>query len=504
MTLPSNRYRLFFVLVTALMMCSLVAQALPVGSSASGNSPSLARSSKYVSKQVYSLKNKPLFSPQQSLWSGPQPRLAPVAIRGVTKSFKPKREWGSIRPQLVSTKQRLGKVTGRFTTDADGNIEIEGVRACNGDGDCGTTEACVNTPNIIGPAKRCMVRCGSTFCSTSDQCVDGSCKDCTLSSEGSSGCGPEETCMFLGLGGHACVPVCGTTVCPGPNYGCVGGQCQESCGGTLCKAHEECYQGRECVETCNGDPCLPGESCVDTRLGKRCELLCAGKFCGDGNCEGRGQGNEECMCGGDKVCAADEGCLETGINVYTCEKKCGLIPCIKNKEECVSNHCLSKDGEVCGNSGNMPCKSPYCVHSTCRSSPTYCGDDECDPGETCAVEDVKCQAALNAVGKCAGGCKLECKKGFKDCKGVCADLSKDINNCKTCGNKCAAGQTCGDKGCVSSQPPVATKKQLGAQCDPLKPNECASGKCQAPPRSTGSNKVGGYRLLAYQPPRCVA
>ncbi|MEM5854612.1 MAG: PGF-pre-PGF domain-containing protein [Candidatus Aenigmatarchaeota archaeon] len=44
------------------------------------------------------------------------------------------------------------------------------------------------------------------------------------------------------------------------------------------------------------------------------------------------------------------------------------------------------DGSSCA--ANYECTGGYCVHGTCRSSSTYCGDTYCDSGETCS----NCQA----------------------------------------------------------------------------------------------------------------
>jgi hypothetical protein len=62
-----------------------------------------------------------------------------------------------------------------------------------------------------------------------------------------------------------------------------------------------------------------------------------------------------------------------------------------------------------------------------------CGNT-CQQGETCAV----------------GNCKprINCKPDQTNCSGRCLDLSQDKFNCGTCGNACASGQKCSKGACT--------------------------------------------------------
>jgi len=65
---------------------------------------------------------------------------------------------------------------------------------------------------------------------------------------------------------------------------------------------------------------------------------------------------------------------------------------------------LLPDGSSC--SSDEDCESGYCVHSVCRSSDPYCGDDECDSGEDCSScsEDCgSCPSGDNSGGSSSGG-----------------------------------------------------------------------------------------------------
>jgi len=54
---------------------------------------------------------------------------------------------------------------------------------------------------------------------------------------------------------------------------------------------------------------------------------------------------------------------------------------------------LLDNGESC--SDDNECQSDYCVHGTCRSSSTYCGDDYCDSGESCSSCSSDCGSCDN-------------------------------------------------------------------------------------------------------------
>lgn len=132
-------------------------------------------------------------------------------------------------------------------------------------------------------------------------------------------------------------------------------------------------------------------------------------------------------------------------------------PCNDNTKICLQAACKIKTGESCTSpvtTTALPgCEGGYCVHDKCRSAATFCGDEFCDSGETCASEDLRCIYA-NAVGECKNGCGLKsCNAGFGNCdnnngNGCETDTQTNTNHCGQCGNACGANNKCERGECV--------------------------------------------------------
>ncbi|RLF02529.1 MAG: hypothetical protein DRJ64_09230 [Thermoprotei archaeon] len=122
---------------------------------------------------------------------------------------------------------------------------------------------------------------------------------------------------------------------------------QPGCSGTVvgtCGDYLTCYEGT-CITRTAG--CPSGMSCINGE----CTV---GTYCGDGIC----QAGEDWT-----NCCVDCGCPSG----YVC------------KGTCIMETVKYPDGSLCGSS--QECEGGYCVHGYCRSTPTYCGDAFCDPGE---------------------------------------------------------------------------------------------------------------------------
>lgn len=175
-------------------------------------------------------------------------------------------------------------------------------------------------------------------------------------------------------------------------------RCYDEChfSGTTCIGNEihSCVDrdGDTCLEdvlimSCSGSRCVDGE----------CE---AREYCGNGICGG-GESCESCSqdCGyceyydysrcGNGVCESGESCQncqrDCGYCNYSYSVRCGDGYC-NSYEDCQNcpndcGRCNYGNGHSC--SRDYDCWSGYCVDWVCRSSSTYCGDDECDEGETC-------------------------------------------------------------------------------------------------------------------------
>lgn len=70
------------------------------------------------------------------------------------------------------------------------------------------------------------------------------------------------------------------------------------------------------------------------------------------------------------------------------------------------------------------CSGGYCVHSTCRSGPTYCGDGYCDSGESCTFCPTDC-------GQCPGGfltpTKAEKGKAYLTIRSIYPAIPKNLD-----------------------------------------------------------------------------
>lgn len=135
---------------------------------------------------------------------------------------------------------------------------------------------------------------------------------------------------------------------------CINGVCRESrsyCGDWSCDTGETC---QNCATDCGECKKANGEACdYDSE--------CQSSYCVHSVCR---PGATYC---GDNVCDIGEDCA-------SCSRDCGACP--------------KPDGAGCNTASE--CAGGYCVHSKCRASSTYCGDDICDNGEDCAACSADC------------------------------------------------------------------------------------------------------------------
>ncbi|HEY5921329.1 MAG TPA: hypothetical protein VIV11_06650 [Kofleriaceae bacterium] len=342
-----------------------------------------------------------------------------------------------------------------------GNACMGGTPVCNGGtcaGMCDPTETlcsgdCVNTSNDPNNCGGCA-GAGGTQCAANQVCDDGSCT--TMCDTGETNC--NGACVNL-TGNPGDPNHCGTcsTVCPLGDE-CVSGVCQLDCppgqqlcngscvntqsdegncggcagsGGAVCGSMQTCDDGICCgpgQENVGGICCTIGflncgGACVnpdtnDSHCGA-CNAACgSGTTCDDGICCGTGLEN----CSGTS-------CTST----QTDEAHCGACnaPCATT-ETCTSGLCCDTLTEYNANGICCPLGSVNC-NGVCTNldNPATCGTTcanagPCQPGEVCSN----------------GMCTVNCTLPEVNCSGACVDRATDENNCGTCGNICAAGQTC--------------------------------------------------------------
>jgi len=132
------------------------------------------------------------------------------------------------------------------------------------------------------------------------------------------------------------------------------------------------------------------------------------------------------------------------------------------------NQTLKQNGENC--TQNSECQGNYCVHNICRSTPTYCGDNYCDSGESCSScpQDCGTCSPPGSIGGRGGGggttpMPIAIPPGEPECE-------TDVD--------CSAGQICKDGGCVGGPSGCVND----ADCP--ENQICEDGKCVEKPECT--------------------
>ncbi len=331
-------------------------------------------------------------------------------------------------------------------------------------GECGAGLAC--------QAGQCVDPCGGI---TFEGCCDGSVvtwcsggvvseRDCatTVNPVGSK-CGWSDS-----LGYFWCVD----TNAPHPDglfpWACPGG-CVPTCGGKACDADDGCGQPCGCPAgaVCEGGACVActpdcvGKACGDDGCGGACGACGPDEQCTGGQCVNRCDGlTYEGCCNGPVVrwcdvngvqefdCATSggaEGALcgwNAGSAFYWCAPSEEVEPTGAFPRECPVPCVPDCDGSSCGPDGcggscgtcpdHHACDAGACVYVP------WCGDDTCDPGESCASCPADCGCA------CGEGCLV----------GVCVRTACEGKVCGpdgcggSCGN-CASGSSCQDGLCVA-------------------------------------------------------
>ena len=316
-------------------------------------------------------------------------------------------------------------------------------------------QVCNPQPDKPGPCRQCYKRCDAVFNSYAAQCYDQQ-------------CGPGLSCVpneFQGADAPVCCPPgtwgCGDVClpdCPSPGYVKDALQC-----GCICDAasgYVDCYG--KCIRLAD-DPAHCGS----------CDIGCPkGQLCCDGQCK---------TCTDDACCGAcPNNCLADGKK---CCQKNGVYGCATLQENTSCGSCTNDctvDGKVCRRD---PTTNAW--GCACPDGQQACGSDCCSAGTDCCQGLCTNKKQYQWDQKNCGKCKKKCDPGELCCKGVCAAIWKDPNNCGACGSPCsttccsgqccAQGELCCDGKCTKKDKQNCMDCAKG--CDPSEDWDCCFGTC---------------------------
>ncbi len=376
---------------------------------------------------------------------------------------------------VESSTAHCGSCTNRCganQTCVDGTCQTE--TTCNGGPSCGAltccgTQGCVDTNNDTGNCGGCGI-----MCALSQGCIGGICQGVSCACPGNLTCCSEgeldlctnidtdpNNCGGCGIscnGGACSQGMCVNMVCACPvgdiccaattNPICVNPTVDpDHCGGCniVCPPDSKCL-GATCIPTtttCNGGPPCSGvdtccgDGCTDTQTDPKncseCGFICpTGDTCVQGNC------TPPANCDGGPVCTGMEQCCSTGCkNIDTDPKNCGACGnTCPATFTCVAATCTApascNGGPVC--TGVNQCCASGC--SNVNTDPNNCGScgNACAPGDTC--QGGTCQAPAT----CNGG--PLCTATETCCASGCSNTTTDASNCGGCGTICPTGDTC--------------------------------------------------------------
>ncbi len=281
------------------------------------------------------------------------------------------------------------------------------------DGDSNCSESCNEAVDACtaNDANGSLCNDGNSL-TINDACSSGVCAGTP------SSCNDNNPCTVDTLSGTSCVYTAASvgTPCSDGLY-CNG---TDSCSAGTCSVHagNPCTGGAVCANVCNeaADNCYaPADTACTSDSNP-----CTNDVCnGSGSCahplKAAGTScNDNLFCNGADTCSSAGVCVHAG---NACPGPDGDVDCSESCDE-ATDTCSANDanGTSCGLGDT--CQNGMCVTGS------YCGDDICDGGETCASCPGDCGFA-NGV-PCSSGldcCSGRCKRGF--CRAQGSTLSTD-------------------------------------------------------------------------------
>lgn len=397
----------------------------------------------------------------------------------------------AVRPECCTT---------AWTAECVGAIDALGCGTCAGqrpcgDGSCSGDENCVTCPV---DCESCAGEC----CAAHEGlgCEDPATVDCV--------CSLEPRCCVEGWAAECA--------------GIAAAQCGACCGDGVCNDGEGCERCpidcfRECPPACGNTFCQPGETCLN------CEADCGvcPEICGDGTCipsETCGTCVEDCGACDGACCLANDsiGCQNPAVQACVCSFNpdcCTVVwseSCALDARQCggCNNDCcapangpgcfdLEITACVCGERPSC-CTQAWdvvCAEIAASTCAACCGNQMCEPGETCAGCAQDCGVCPSACGN--GNCEFD---------ETCATCAQD---CGACSGSCCLPQTgpgCADPAvyaCVCQFDSYCCTDQWDSICaiETEQCNTCA-GDCCEPNGTPGCNNLQVELCVCGQDPYC--
>ena len=340
---------------------------------------------------------------------------------------------GSCRKYVRGTECKAGNCQGD---------SVEGIRTCNGEGQCSETKSQPCPPYTCDPStNKCASRCATNVqCSSGHECVSSSCGK----SINGADCDNNDGC----LSGFCVDHVCCNIACSGA---CV------SCGETGSVGHCSYIAVNRADPDCNGEDAT---TCGRTGLcdgAGRCTLFSENTVCESSNCSGLLE-NTPRTCDGRGTCRDSQlvDCAPFLCSHGACESSCDL----KGTDVCEPGHaCVSSTvGAVVGICGKRK------NGQSCTSA------DDCDSGQ--CVDGVCCENSCE--GACRS-CNLPSSPGR--CLNVAVGAADPRKTCKDAGESaCSTNGLCDGQGACQHYP-------AGTPCSG---ESCVSGKYFPPSRCDDS------------------
>lgn len=287
--------------------------------------------------------------------------------------------------------------------------------------------------------------------------------------------------------------VCCATACPGASCSSDGSTCVQCEGaGAECVGNtsRRCQNG-QFVETACGNGCDPATG-VCAGLLANAQACTANAQCASAACGFDVVGAQRCCTPGcaatGRVCGTDGSCVcPDPADVFQagqCRSPVGQS-CVVGSD-CSSGACQATQ------SGGLVCCTGACNGQICRANGQGCVQCEGGPAVCQGATSQSCVGNAFVFTNCGNGCNpatglcnSQLPLGSAGCTqdGQCAGVGSSCQGGRCCESDCSAsGRVCSQSGlcqCAEGTTTVGNTCLLtnGQDCDPTRPGQCASGRC---------------------------